>query len=114
MRKVRPFVARFESLEPRCLLASAASANAAIIGSAPDGLFARPLHKLFSLDELVPLASSSPVGLTPAKIRHAYGFDQITFGNGIVGDGAGQTVAVIDAYHAPTILNDVQQFSTAF
>jgi subtilase family serine protease len=44
-------------------------------------------------------------GYTPAQIKGAYG---------ITGPetGAGQTVAVIDAYASPTIVNDVNQWST--
>jgi len=43
-------------------------------------------------------------GCTPAQIKGAYG---------IAGyDGAGQTVAIIDAFGSPTILQDVNQWST--
>src|SRR6185295_4664940 len=53
-----------------------------------------------------PAATSAPQGLTPTQIRKAYGFDQISFG-AIQGDGRGQTIAIIDAYDAPTIANDL-------
>ena len=66
-------------------------------------------------DTFQPLSSTGPVGLTPAQIRHAYGFDQITFGNGsIQGDGTGQTIAIVDAYDAPTIASDLHNFDLAF
>jgi subtilisin-like proprotein convertase family protein len=39
--------------------------------------------------------------------------DQVLFGN-IVGDGSGQTIALIDAYHYPTALQDLQAFDAAF
>jgi Subtilase family len=39
---------------------------------------------------------------TPQEIRHFYGIDQITFG-GIQGTGAGQTIAIIDAYSQPDL-----------
>jgi hypothetical protein len=52
---------------------------------------------------------------TPAQIRHAYAFDQITFNQGIVkGDGTGQTVALIDAYYDKTIQSDLASFSSRF
>jgi V8-like Glu-specific endopeptidase len=57
--------------------------------------------------------SASPVGLTPAQIRKAYGYDQIQFG-GTTGDGSGQTVAIVDAYHSPTMLQDLRTFDAAF
>jgi subtilase family serine protease len=43
-------------------------------------------------------------GHTPAQIKEAYGISGY--------DGAGQTVAIIDAYASPTILQDVNQWST--
>ncbi|HTM52799.1 MAG TPA: proprotein convertase P-domain-containing protein, partial [Pirellulales bacterium] len=63
-----------------------------------------------------PLAgSANPQGFSPAQIRHAYGVDQITFSGGsVVGDGAGQTVAIVTAYDNSSIAHDLQAFSTAF
>ncbi len=46
----------------------------------------------------------APCGYTPAQIKGAYGIDS-TY------DGSGQTVAIIDAYAAPTILQDANQWS---
>jgi hypothetical protein len=40
----------------------------------------------------------------PADIAHFYGIDQISF-NGITGDGAGQTIALIDAYDQPGLVD---------
>src|SRR5438045_1349340 len=59
-------------------------------------------------------AATSPPGsaITPSQIRHAFGLDQVMFGS-IVGDGSGQTIAIIDAYHYPTALSDLQQFDAA-
>src|SRR5437762_41574 len=52
---------------------------------------------------------------TPAQIRHAYGFDRITFSNGTVqGDGTGQTIAIVDAYDQPNIATDLHTFDTTF
>ncbi|NDD30620.1 MAG: hypothetical protein EB084_20360, partial [Proteobacteria bacterium] len=58
--------------------------------------------------ELGALTVSYPSGyLTPAQMRHAYGVDQI------VGDGTGQTIAIVNAYGSPTIQSDLAAFSTA-
>jgi subtilase family serine protease len=46
----------------------------------------------------------APCGYTPAQIKGAYGISGY--------DGSGQTVAIIDAYAAPTIVQDVNQWST--
>src|SRR5262245_17968146 len=54
---------------------------------------------------------------TPAQIRHAYGFDQITFsanGATIAGDGSGQTIAIVDAYDDPNIQSDLAHFDQSF
>jgi subtilase family serine protease len=67
-----------------------------------------------NLDVLSPLAvSSSPVGLTPAQVRAAYGFSAVSFG-GIVGNGAGQTIAIVDAYNDPSITSDLAKFDQTF
>jgi subtilase family serine protease len=46
----------------------------------------------------------APCGYTPAQVKGAYGISGY--------DGSGQTVAVIDAFAAPTIVQDVNQWST--
>ncbi|HTQ37775.1 MAG TPA: proprotein convertase P-domain-containing protein [Pirellulales bacterium] len=103
-RRVGHYVSSFEVLELRCLLsASSASASRSHTNVV-----------LFSSSGLKPLASSGPVGLTPTQIRDAYGFNQISFNGGIVGDGTGETIAIIDAYHDPTIQTDLAAFDTAF
>lgn len=56
-------------------------------------------------------------GATPAQIRQAYGFDQVTFNNGtstITGDGSGQTIAIIDAYGDSKIASDLHTFDAQF
>ncbi|HET7036071.1 MAG TPA: S53 family peptidase [Thermomicrobiaceae bacterium] len=50
----------------------------------------------------------APCGYTPAQLQGAYGIaGAIASGN----DGSGQTVAIIDAYASPTIVQDVNQYS---
>jgi subtilase family serine protease len=48
------------------------------------------------------------VGLTPAQIRKAYGFDQIANG------GAGQVIAIVVAYDHPHVERDLERFSSTF
>ncbi|HEX4132273.1 MAG TPA: ELWxxDGT repeat protein, partial [Pirellulales bacterium] len=63
----------------------------------------------------LPLVGSGAVGLTPVQIRHAYAIDQIYFSGGtIAGNGAGQTIAIVDAYDDPTIASDLHNFDLAF
>src|SRR4051812_37948282 len=62
-----------------------------------------------------PFGTPGPTGTTPTQIRHAYGFDQISFNNGTVAaDGSGTTIAIVDAYDDPNIANDLHQFDVKF
>ena len=54
--------------------------------------------------QIAPFASASPVGLVPVQIRGAYGINSITLGS-VVGTGAGQTIAIIDAYDDPNLVS---------
>jgi hypothetical protein len=51
--------------------------------------------------------------ITPQQMQAAYGVNQISF-NGIVGTGAGQTVAIVDAYNDPSIVADTAKFNTFY
>ena len=63
----------------------------------------------------VSAATTSTVqGYSPSQIRHAYGFDQVTFGAGITADGTGQTIAIVDAFNDPNIKSDLNVFDTQF
>jgi hypothetical protein len=102
----------FETLERRQLLTVVASTSLA-------SELATPLYQeamtVNSKGVAVPLASSGPTGYTPAQIRAAYGFNQITFDGGTVaGNGAGETIAIVDAYSDPNIVSDLHQFDQAF
>lgn len=79
--------------------------------SHPHGPSAVPMSmpgQAHPLIHVQPAATTGPAGYNPAQIRHAYGFDQLT------GNGAGQTIAIIDAYDDPTIANDLRAFDQAF
>jgi hypothetical protein len=52
-------------------------------------------------------------GYTPAQIAQAYGINQVAF-NGVKGNGAGTTIAIVDAYSSPTITTDLQTFDKEF
>ncbi len=54
---------------------------------------------------------------SPAQLSHAYGLDSVSFssgGNAIKGDGAGQTIALIDVYHDANIATELQTFSSRY
>ena len=50
-------------------------------------------------------------------MTHAYGLDAITFsstgGAPVVGNGSGETIALIEAYHDPTLVSDLHVFDHA-
>jgi len=55
-----------------------------------------------------PLAATAPYGASPSAIKAAYGFPTSTTA------GAGQTIAVIDAYDNPTVQSDLAVFSNTY
>lgn len=100
-----------EILEGRALL-SASLFSKAEVGHNWRAQRAQPTVRAAHLNGTTPFASAGATGLTPAQMRHAYGVDSINF-NGITGDGAGQTIAIVDAYDDPTAASDLQAFDRA-
>jgi len=88
-----------ESLEPRVLLSHA--------------LMATPDFVLYNSGMATAADTASPIGLTPSIIRHAYGIDAVKLGS-VVGDGTGQTIAIVDAYNDPNIVADLHAFDLQF
>jgi subtilase family serine protease len=56
----------------------------------------------------MPLASISPTGLSPATIKNVYSFPTSSTA------GAGQTIAIVDAYDDPNAESDLGVFSSQF
>jgi subtilase family serine protease len=61
---------------------------------------------------LVTGSTSAPY--TPAQIATAYGFNGLKLSNGSGGTGAGQTIAIVDAYNDPNISGDLKTFDSEF
>src|SRR6266566_789794 len=55
-------------------------------------------------------ATSAPTGLSPSQVQKAYGFDKILNNRG----GAGQTIAIVDAFDDPNIASDLPAFKSKF
>jgi subtilase family serine protease len=88
---------RLDALETRALLS---------IG--PPG-FAVPNYVVIPTSETAtPLANSGPTGYQPSQLAQAYGFNLISY------NGSGSTIAIVDAYDDPNIVNDLQTFNTQF
>jgi len=132
-KRRRPFAARqqktirgvVEKLEERLVLSLSSSPvhlNLIIHGLPLPVDAARSHARPLPSGGPVPLFSPAPVGLTPDQIRTAFELNNISFG-GVVGDGTGQTIAIVDAYDDPAFANtgtagfassDLAQFDTAF
>ena len=63
-----------------------------------------PVEVMGPQGTLVPLQTTAPTGYTPQQLQTAYGLNQVSF-SGIKGDGAGQTIALVDAYDNPSFVN---------
>jgi len=70
-----------------------------------NGQLSRPVHPLFHVQGA---AQTSVRGLTPAQIKRAYGFDQIS------NQGKGQTIAIVNAFDHPSIEQDFAVFNETF
>ncbi len=92
-----------ESLEGRQML----SAVAAVSG------FATPTFVLsaHAAAGVKPAVSAGVAPINPAQLNAAYGINAISF-NGVVGTGAGQTIAIVDAFNDPNIIADSNTFSS--
>ena len=84
---------QIEALESRTMLSVAPTAT-------PDVM----VYK--GADNVTPAASASIVGLKVSQVRNAYGLN-------LVGDGTGQTIAIVDAYDDPNIVSDLHNFDLA-
>ncbi|HEV8698807.1 MAG TPA: S53 family peptidase [Candidatus Limnocylindrales bacterium] len=94
MRRLVPIVAAL-------ILALAVAAPVGAAGP-PAGVYAHTyLH-------VKPNASSSPTGLSPATIKSAYNFSTSQTA------GAGETIAIVDAFDHPSIEADLAVFSTQY
>ena len=71
-------------------------------------LTARP--HLEQLDRRVVLSTA----LTPSQIESAYGLNAVTFSNGVKGTGAGQTIAIIDAFNDPNATSELATFDSKY
>ena len=96
----------FECLEPRAMM----SANKIINVQGPVGPSTGPVA--------TPTGTASPIvgtmrttntgPFTPAQIRSIYGFDKLSL------NGAGTTIAIVDAYDDPTLIQDLHVFDQKF
>ncbi len=96
-----------ESLEDRLLLSASFATPSFVIEG--HGAFASGSSR-GTLPNVTP-ANVAPIN--PAQMQQAYGVNQISLG-GTAGTGAGQTIAIVDAYNDPDIVSDASSFNSQF
>ena len=84
-----------------------------VLSACPLGYAASDLLQTHAANGAAAMATAGPTGYTPAQILHAYGFDSVSF-SGVTANGAGETIAIVDAYDDPNIAKDLRQFDLQF
>jgi hypothetical protein len=102
LRHSQPAGLVVEFLEDRLLLSATPVATPTFLLAGRTSVGAKPSQTT---------GASAP--FTPAQITTAYGVNEILF-NGTPGTGAGQTIAIVDAYNDPDIISDANVFSSEF
>ncbi len=105
----RSFHPVLEQLEDRVVVSSATPPIAVPTSAAPAAVappiavppHATPTHIIYKPQNR-PFQSSTPVGFAPQQIQTAYGFNIVY---GTIGNGAGQTIAIVDAFDDPAFVN---------
>ncbi len=98
-RPTRAVRLRLEELEPRTMLSAAPVAvPLAVVQQASHG----------SSSPVINVTTPPATALTPAQIQQAYGFNL----NNLT--GAGQTIAIVDAYNDPNIVSDLATFDSYY
>ncbi|MHB1557452.1 MAG: hypothetical protein ACYC61_08230 [Isosphaeraceae bacterium] len=104
-RRRSPIGLTREELEVRLVPAIVAAAPAL-----PPAVAALTMNPVVTI---LPAGGLSPSGFTPQQIRAAYGFSQAAFGS-LPANGAGQTIAIVDAYDDPGLVNsNAANFATS-
>src|SRR5437763_12747115 len=106
--RLRPLLPAFDRLEARELLSSTPGLSQVTVRSNATLASALMSHPTFPVSPSA-FGAPPPGAFTPAQIQQAYGFNAIAFGIS-PGDGAGQTIAIIDAYDDPNIQADLNAF----
>ena len=99
-----------EALESRRLFSQAMIISNPVVTAPFAGLMPVTLPQAGNAS---PAVSNAAAPYTPALVRSAYGIGSISF-SGNAGTGAGETIAIIDAYNDPSIIADANHFSSSF
>ena len=113
LKRSRRFALNGEPLETRQLLSTVAFQPATAMSVVP-----APAPAPSNLSSIAAVAfPGTPAGFSPAQIQAAYGVNQIAFdsaGGTVAGNGAGQTIALIEEYYDPYVLSNLNTFDSQF
>lgn len=108
-RRPQRFALSCEILEARQLLSISVFPAAGAGGGGPAAVIVQPGVSV------TPFGSSgNPAGLSPTQVKTAYGVNQIAFNGTVTGNGAGQSIAIIDAYYDPSIASNLATFDAQY
>ena len=96
----------FECLEPRAMLSASKIINVQGPVGPSTGPVATPTGTVSPIIGTTRTTNTGP--FTPAQIRSIYGFDKLSL------NGAGTTIAIVDAYDNPTLIQDLHVFDQKF
>jgi subtilase family serine protease len=114
-RKLTGMKPTLEQLEPRlCPSAVNLSALPQIVGIFAQAEALVQSWEAHPISVAMPASGAAPAGYTPSQIAQAYGFAQTVFSGGVPANGAGQTIAIVDAFDDPNIAGDLQAFDAQF
>jgi subtilase family serine protease len=98
-----------------CVLGGLAVAQPALGADHADGTSLRPPFRVKVLGRLPDgqpkLTSQTPSGLPPSQIARVYGLSGLSPSSS---DGAGQIIAIVDAYHDPSALSDLNTWNRQY
>jgi subtilase family serine protease len=97
---------RIESLEPRTMMSGSQIINVQGPVAPPSGEVATPSSLVSPVIGTLRTTNTGP--FTAAQIRSIYGFDKLSL------NGAGTTIAIVDAYDDPTLIQDLHIFDQKF
>jgi hypothetical protein len=103
-RKVCRVLPLFDRLEARQVLST--TVVGPVVAPAAQQV-EQPMHVVH------PSSGNGQGGYSPTQVLSAYGFTGISF-NGVAGTGAGQTIAIVDAYNDPKIASDLAAFDAEY
>src|SRR5215472_3763665 len=87
---------------------AAAHSESPVCGTPANGSVRCYAHILHLGDGVRSDTATGPTGLSPATIKSVYGFSPLS------NAGAGQTIAIVDAYDDPTVFADFNTFNAQY